>query len=120
MAIATSVLFPFLRVGFIFYFLPSIVAVARGKHDLLSLFLLNVFLGWTLTGWAVAMIWAARDGRARQHVAPARKTAQFPPAIRLGSAGQRRQPRCQSQPENPRMLPLAPAPLPQRACDPDT
>ena len=36
MALATSVLFAFPRVGFMFYFLPSIVAFARGKRDLLT------------------------------------------------------------------------------------
>ena len=60
MALATFILFPFFGFGFIFYFLPSIVAFARSKPDLLSIFLLNVFLGWTLIGWVVALIWAAK------------------------------------------------------------
>jgi hypothetical protein len=118
MALATSVLFPFPRVGFMFYFLPSIVAFARGKRDLLTDLPTQCF-PQDINRLGCRFDLGSKGGRARQHVAPARKTAQFPPAIRLGSAGQRQQPRCQSQQENPRMLPLAPAPLPNRACDPD-
>jgi Superinfection immunity protein len=53
--------FPFFGFGFFFYFLPFIVALARGKRDLLGIFLLNFFLGWTLIGWVVALIWAAKQ-----------------------------------------------------------
>jgi hypothetical protein len=51
---------PFFGFGFIFYFLPSIIAFARSKRDLLSIFFLNLFLGWTLIGWVVALVWAAK------------------------------------------------------------
>jgi hypothetical protein len=51
---------PFFGFGFIFYFLPSIVALARSKRNTLSIFLLNLFLGWTLIGWVVALVWAAK------------------------------------------------------------
>jgi len=51
---------PFFGFGFVFYFLPSIVAFARSKRDRLSIFLLNLFLGWTLIGWIVALVWAAK------------------------------------------------------------
>ena len=43
-----------------FYFLPSIVALARSKRDTLSIFFLNFFLGWTLVGWVIALIWAVK------------------------------------------------------------
>jgi Superinfection immunity protein len=46
---------PFFGFGFIFYFLPSIVALARSKRNTLPIFLLNLFLGWTLVGWVVAL-----------------------------------------------------------------
>jgi len=51
---------PFFGFGFIFYFLPSIVALARSKRNTLSIFLLNFFLGWTLVGWVVALMWAVK------------------------------------------------------------
>ncbi len=58
MELATLILFPFFGFGFVFYFLPSIVALVRGKRDTLSICLLNFFLGWTLAGWIIALVWA--------------------------------------------------------------
>ena len=40
------------------YFIPSFVARARGHHNAVSIFLLNLFLGWTLVGWVAALVWA--------------------------------------------------------------
>jgi hypothetical protein len=53
--------FPFFGFGFAMYFLPSIVALARSKRDLLAIFLLNFFLGWTVIGWIVSLVWAAKN-----------------------------------------------------------
>ncbi|HKH99833.1 MAG TPA: superinfection immunity protein [Candidatus Sulfotelmatobacter sp.] len=52
---------PFFGFGFVMYFLPSIIALARSKRDTLAIFLLNFFLGWTVIGWIVALIWAAKN-----------------------------------------------------------
>ncbi|HUK26643.1 MAG TPA: superinfection immunity protein [Terriglobales bacterium] len=52
--------FPFFGFGFVMYFLPSIIALARSKRDTLAIVLLNFFLGWTLIGWVVALIWALK------------------------------------------------------------
>jgi hypothetical protein len=52
--------FHFLGLPFVMYFLPSIIALARGKRDLLAIFLLNLFLAWTVIGWFVALIWAVK------------------------------------------------------------
>jgi hypothetical protein len=38
------------------YFLPAILG--RGKADAAGIFLLNLFLGWTLIGWVLALLWA--------------------------------------------------------------
>jgi hypothetical protein len=40
------------------YFLPTILALARGHLSTLAIFLLNLFLGWTLLGWIIALIWS--------------------------------------------------------------
>ena len=40
------------------YFAPSIVAVRRKKTNLAAIIVLNTLLGWSLIGWAIAMIWA--------------------------------------------------------------
>jgi hypothetical protein len=43
----------------VMYFLPTIIAAIRSKRDLLAIFLLNLFLGWSVIGWIIALIWAA-------------------------------------------------------------
>jgi len=62
---ASFFFFPFLGFGLgiplILYFLPSIIAAARSKRDTLAIFLLNLFLGWSVIGWIVALIWAAKN-----------------------------------------------------------
>ena len=52
--------FPFFGFGFVMYFLPSIVALARSKRDIAGIVLLNFFLGWTMIGWVVALVWAVK------------------------------------------------------------
>lgn len=46
--------------GIFLYFLPSIIASARNLPQSNSVFLLNLFLGWTFFGWVIAMVWACR------------------------------------------------------------
>ena len=41
------------------YFLPTVVAMARGHRQTVPILLLNVFLGWTFLGWVFALIWSA-------------------------------------------------------------
>lgn len=43
---------------FALYFTPAIVAFAKKKKNTTSIVILNVFLGWTLVGWVVALVWA--------------------------------------------------------------
>jgi hypothetical protein len=45
------------------YFLPSIVAVARDTHDVGSVIVVNVFLGWTFLGWVISMASAVQSHR---------------------------------------------------------
>jgi hypothetical protein len=56
--------FPFFGFGlgipFLMYFLPSIIALARGKRDIVAIILLNLFLGWSVIGWIVALVWAVK------------------------------------------------------------
>ena len=54
------IFFPVFGVGFFMYFLPSIIALMRGKRNTLAIFLLNLFLGWSVIGWIVALVWAAK------------------------------------------------------------
>ena len=43
------------------HFLPTIIAALRGGRSVVGIFLLNLFLGWTVIGWIIALIWAFRD-----------------------------------------------------------
>ena len=43
------------------YFLPSIIG--KDKRDAVGIFLVNLFLGWTLIGWVVAFLWACASDR---------------------------------------------------------
>jgi hypothetical protein len=52
--------FPILGFGFVMYFLPSLIAIARSKRDIAGIVLLNFFLGWTMIGWVVALVWAVK------------------------------------------------------------
>ena len=45
-------------VAVLLYFLPSIIAVIRGHHSRIGIFLVNFFLGWSGLGWIVAFIWS--------------------------------------------------------------
>jgi hypothetical protein len=40
--------------------LPTILAFARSKRDTAAILLLNLFLGWTMIGWVVALVWAVK------------------------------------------------------------
>jgi hypothetical protein len=40
-------------------FLPTLVAMRQRHPQTLAIFLVNLFLGWTFIGWAVALVWAS-------------------------------------------------------------
>ena len=42
------------------YFFPSIVGWKKKHKDILAIFVLNLFLGWTLLGWVIALVWAVK------------------------------------------------------------
>ena len=43
---------------FAFYFLPTLIAFLRQHKNKLAIFLLNLFLGWTVLGWVVSLVWS--------------------------------------------------------------
>jgi Ca2+/Na+ antiporter len=47
------------------YFVPSMVAMSRKNHTS-AIFALNLFLGWTLVGWVVALVLALWNHPAKQ------------------------------------------------------
>jgi hypothetical protein len=40
------------------YFLPAIVAAVRHTHNATAILLINLFTGWTVVGWFLAMAMA--------------------------------------------------------------
>ena len=44
--------------GVYLYFVPTIVAYKRHHRQTLAITVLNVVLGWTVLGWAGALVWA--------------------------------------------------------------
>jgi len=51
------------------YLLPTGLAIYRDCKSTIWIASVNVFLGWTILGWAVAMGWAA-SGKIREPVHP--------------------------------------------------
>lgn len=43
------------------YFLPWLIAILRGRANGCAIGVVNIFLGWTLVGWVVALAWAVAD-----------------------------------------------------------
>ncbi|GGN52177.1 MULTISPECIES: superinfection immunity protein [Oceanobacillus] len=42
------------------YFLPTIIAKINNQPNFLSIFVLNLFLGWSLVGWVISLVWAVK------------------------------------------------------------
>lgn len=40
------------------YFLPTFIVYSRSHSSPNSVMVLNLFLGWTLIGWVVALAWS--------------------------------------------------------------
>lgn len=44
------------------YLLPTGIAIIRARTNTGSIFVLNLFLGWTFVAWVIALMWAvAKD-----------------------------------------------------------
>ena len=42
----------------VIYFLPVLIALLRHHKNKLAIFLLNLFLGWTVIGWVSSLVWS--------------------------------------------------------------
>ena len=47
-----------LPLAVLLYFVPWLVAATKKKKNSWAIGALNLFLGWTLIGWLVALVWA--------------------------------------------------------------
>ncbi len=48
-------------VCFVIYFLPTIIAFKKERDNKVSILALNLFLGWSLIGWVVSLVWALKE-----------------------------------------------------------
>lgn len=46
-------------VGLFVYFIPT--SVASGKKQSTQVFVVNLFFGWSLIGWVIALVWALQS-----------------------------------------------------------
>ncbi len=59
--------------GIVLHFAPILICMYRGHPDTAAIAIINVFLGWTIVGWWVAIIWAVKafprdkHGRAKHY-----------------------------------------------------
>ncbi len=44
--------------GICLYFVPSIIALIRMKKNLVAIIALNFFLGWSVVGWVISLVWS--------------------------------------------------------------
>ena len=45
----------------LFYFLPFAIAFNRKRANTGAIFALNLFLGWSLIGWVIALVWSLKE-----------------------------------------------------------
>ncbi len=63
------------------HFLPTIIAALRNSRHIVAIFLINLFLGWTVIGWIVALIWACTSDPKLVYVYPTQTV--YPPQRRF-------------------------------------
>jgi Superinfection immunity protein len=57
--IAVITLFAMWAIVLGLYFMPGMIAHHRGHRQMYPIMLVNVFLGWTILGWIIALVWSA-------------------------------------------------------------
>lgn len=78
----------------VLYFCPIIVAASRKHAKMLAISAVNLFLGWTLIGWVVALAWAYSEPRVESGT---RKKSELPKSAELPVVG--------SDPDGTRLCP---------------
>lgn len=51
----------FFIISLVTYFLPTLIAGFRNHNNLNSIVVINLFLGWTILGWIVALVWSVAN-----------------------------------------------------------
>lgn len=47
-----------LLLAVLLYFLPGLIASNRRHHNAVAIGVFNLFLGWTVLGWVLALVWS--------------------------------------------------------------
>lgn len=47
------------------YFLPTLIASHAKKRNTTAIALLNIFLGWSILGWIIALVWATTKDQSK-------------------------------------------------------
>lgn len=48
-------------IGSVVYFLPTIIAIKRSRYNADLIFVINLFLNWTIIGWFIALVLACSN-----------------------------------------------------------
>lgn len=59
--LAVIILLVIVAACFLFYFLPTIIAFKKQRDNKVSILALNLFLGWSLIGWVISLVWALKE-----------------------------------------------------------
>jgi len=46
---------------FVLYWIPTFVAWTRKHPDKISILVLNLFLGWSVIGWVISLVWSLKS-----------------------------------------------------------
>ncbi|HXM32274.1 MAG TPA: superinfection immunity protein [Chthoniobacterales bacterium] len=50
------------------YFLPGLIGQSRHHHQRTAIWVLDLFLGWTILGWIIALVWASSATQGKGNV----------------------------------------------------
>mgnify|MGYP006433950487 CR=1 FL=1 len=63
------------------YFIPAIIAMARGHRQSGAILVINLILGWTFLGWIAALVWAFVDNNAAPTDATSKPAEPIPESL---------------------------------------
>lgn len=69
------------------YLMPWINAYMRGHRNTTSILAVNVFLGWTLVGWVLALAWSYKVPEAEPTATPLPQGAAVEPSAAAAAGG---------------------------------
>ncbi len=57
-----------LYIGIFLYIVPAIIAIIRRHPQTGAIIILNVFLGWSIIGWVVSLVWAVTNNDTKKEI----------------------------------------------------